>query len=172
MLLVLLALLGASVAFAQLLVSRSQTHALAKISWNFPPSFKILPLDNDEPEGIQIRAIGHPGGHERLLQGIIAELPARLTPQQQLDALQKLFTALSDAQPANPHPAPLAGFPGIELEGISDAGEFTLLRMITTEDHAIAICYSGVGNLTDWDRLYFNNVCQRVKLQSEPAQRK
>jgi hypothetical protein len=168
MLLVLLALLGASVAFAQLLVNR--THAPATLAWNFPASFKILPPDPDEPEAIEIRALGSPAGHQRLLRGIVIDLPDRITPQQQLDALQHLFATLSDAQNAVASPAPIAGRPGLQLEGVAgggDSDEFTILRMIATNDRAIAICYSGLGKLTDWDRLYFNNICQRVTLQGE-----
>jgi hypothetical protein len=167
MLLVLVALLGASVGFARFLVGRS--HAALTIAWNFPPNFKTLPLDSEEPEEVVIRAQATIHGHKRFLRGIVIDFPGELTAEEHLRVLHALFESLSDASPGHASPAPLAGRPGMEIEGISDSGEFTIVRMIAIPDRAIAICYSGSGKLTDWDKLYFNNVCQRVSLDAAPT---
>jgi hypothetical protein len=172
MLLVLLALLGVSVGFAQLLVHNRR--AAPKVAWNFPADLKPASITDDDPAEVEIRAVGLVAGQKRLVRGLALEVPPRITRNQQLALAHEIFAAMFNAEPSAARPGAMLHRVGVELEGTSDTGDFALLRMAVLNDQAVAICYSGAGKPADWDRLYFHHLCQRVAVPTEqpPLKRK
>ncbi len=158
--LVLLALLAASLAFAQTLVLRKQkNNEKPFLTTNLTPFGFTLHAQLSLPDQIDAR-IGVVGGHPRRVD-IFAWQTDDSAPD--LDALTESatdrFTEIMNTPPQEIVTANLAGIPAVEAHGSADNNRFALLRLAALADHIIAISYSGPLPFTDADKTKFNALC-------------
>jgi hypothetical protein len=156
MLLVLLALLGGSLAFAQYLVVRThQPPFMATSLQSFGFTTPQQPIDTEEVQALSGLVAGHP----RRVDLFAWEQPA-LTADEQTDAAAQLFLEIANAAPQETTPSHLAGRAAIQVAGPTPDGQFLLLRLTQVQDHLVAIGYSGPGPYTDTDKAMFNTLCK------------
>jgi hypothetical protein len=163
---VLIALFGASMGFAQLLIMRKPVAARA--NWNFPPELN-RPFPEPPVVGVELARSGFVNGHKRAVVALRFDIPVPANRELRLERAREIFTQLIEVEPSLERNAKLANKPAIELQGLDEDGDFAVLRMAVAKHHAFAICYRGGGKLTDADKSYFDRLCQRVEIHEDPS---
>ncbi len=164
MLVVLLALLGASLGFAELLVYAHQA-AAAKYQVLFTaPKGLTNPVPAYEGlEGAQLSGEGLLGGHIlRFVAFSYASNIGRDMTSMRREAEYRFADVAGTEGPVNERQGMLGGQRAVDLEGEPAAGRvkmFVLLRLTVVPGRVVAICYSGPGDLTDADRGFFEQFC-------------
>jgi hypothetical protein len=175
MLLVLLVLFGASVGFAQFLVSARRVPLPKVVTVIRPPMGFTEPVRGYEAiAGAILSGGAQVNGHARMFVAISREADAQVTEQNaEAEALALYEEVLShpvDNEIAISSTA-LGHTPAYQILGEfgeHDENHFLLGRMAVLPGRIVAICFSGTGPITDADKAFFNDFCNtRVSIRVE-----
>jgi hypothetical protein len=179
MILVMLALLGFSLGFAQLLVRAREARGPAP-RLAIPrgaaaaPELNGSPWQTDEPlNQLPLNILGKP----RIFTAFYYSSKASNDPKSWREELQAIYRRLigEDLDPNAPitlAAAILAGRQARELQCFwndENHSAFLLIRMTVVDGRALAICYSGSGLLTDADTIYFDSYCNSGVAMERPS---
>jgi hypothetical protein len=170
MILVMLALLGFSLGFAQWLVrARQERGPTPELS--VPRGAADAPEPNGSPwdggSGPLNQLALNIFGKSRLVTAFYYPSKATNDPKtwrEELNAIYRRMTGeeIDHDAPITLAAAVLGGQPARELQCFwndENRSVFLLIRLTVLDGHALAICYSGSGLLTDADTIYFNSYC-------------
>ncbi|HVT80789.1 MAG TPA: hypothetical protein VHM90_09030 [Phycisphaerae bacterium] len=167
LLLVMLALLGASLGFAEFIVRHQKPPFI--ISGVFLPPTGVTSLPVNDTADLAFRGPVHKAtavwsGQTRtfIAFSFAADRELNLTWEQILD---RLFHSLAGMDPPanallNPNTA-LGGRQAMELWQVVDGEHprFDVVRMTILEGHVIAFGFSGTGPITETDKMFFDRYC-------------
>ncbi len=167
MILVMLALLAGALGLAEVLIMRRALVAKWRAEFPPPPGVDRMPVNESA---------------EAVLQGEIAEA-ATTWPQgvrhfaaffwedqYEVDPRQYIQSIISQVLTDMPvralrwQPQVLARHPALDAEAYVKQGEiaaFAIIRLSTIENHIVAFCFSGEGDMADADRRFFDDYCSR-----------
>jgi hypothetical protein len=174
MILVMLALLAGSLGLAHVLIMRRQP----AVRWQaeFPPAAGVdpMPVNASAEAVLQGRLIeatvSWPQGDRHLLAFFWKD-HYDVDPRLYIQSIMSQVLAIRPARRLRLQPNVLAGHPALEAETHVGRGEnaaFAMMRLATMEDHIVAFCFSGEGDMTDADRQFFDDYCSnRVQVRIE-----
>jgi hypothetical protein len=179
MLVVMLALLGAALAFAQVLVT-TRSGQRRDASADAAPVFRVAVnaiegMTKPVPEwerldGVVLTGSGQFGSAARRFA--VFSYQAEVPPGGQIGEAQDILKTIMGGnieQSAADTSGIIAGFPAVQVMGRAGKGPeevFAVVRVLTLPNHVVAICYSGNGTFTDFQ--YFDMFCrQGVSIRQE-----
>jgi hypothetical protein len=177
--LLLVALFGASVGFAQwLVVLRQHGYPKYQVRIQGPLGMTELVPAYEALDGVVVSGQGRlKEFNNRLRQFVAFSYEANVEDMNLEEEATDRFRDACGQIPETRSSGILAGRPALELDGQYGDREstmFVLLRMTALPGRVVAICYSGEGNLTDADRAVFDAFCakgveiRRVEAQQPP----
>ncbi len=126
---------------------------------------------------------------ESVLQGLIVEAAAAwpqgarhflafaweddydIDPRQYIQSIMSQVLTDIPVRTLRLQPNVLARYPALEAESRVRSGDnaaFAIIRLATIEDHIVAFCFSGDGDMTDADKQFFDDYCTQ-QIQVRPS---
>jgi len=165
MLLVMLALLGASLGFAELLVRHQKPPFQVIVRFTLPQGIKNLPINESAEQSFKgpvKKVTATWGGQQRTFAAFSFDLEEEESPQAVLDKLCLAMTGVMPPADAQLDASQfLAGRQALERCHVvgEDQPHFEVLRMTMLDGHVVAFGFSGAGTITEKDRTFFVNYC-------------
>jgi hypothetical protein len=166
MVVVMLALLAASLGFAQLLIARHPTAPAVRVTFPSPPGVSRLPV-NDSAEQVLVRGrfniaqANWPGGPRQFVACCFPAQPG-VNPGSYLSTLFHRLADIDPQQPLRFANASLGGFRAQQVAAESQTEgipTFTIMRLADIAGYVVAFCFSGDGDFTDDDWRFFDAYC-------------
>ena len=172
MIVVMLALLAASLGFAQLLVQRRQSSKGVRVDFPPPPGVVRLPVNSSAEEVLNnrfnIAQANWPGGPRQFVAFCFPDTSGA-NPWAYLSTLFVHLVNVDRQQPLQSSIAVFGGHGALQVTTESQAGgmpTFAIMRLASMDGYIVAFCFSGEGLFTDDDWRFFDDYCtHQVRIQ-------
>jgi hypothetical protein len=160
--LVMAGLLAVSLGLAQALVSGRAPPGRWHAEFPVPPGVEHMPVNGTPEAQVEAMAVWPQG--ERHFMAFWWEDQLGLDPRQYMQVLMDQALAVTPVRAMNIRTAVFAGHRGLEAErrvGKEESAVFAIIRLARIEGHIGAFCLRGEGGMTDADKEFFDDYCQR-----------